>query len=351
MKTENINVLKSEIDPDEEIVDLRQRVKTLNSRIKTLKSKYGKLKTFFADVTEHLDMIDQKEQVYKPAKQPKKVTNPIIAVCQSSDSHMGAVQDPDEIEGFNEFSPEICRKRSLFFTEQMIEWVELHRSNYTCDELHHIVTGDMISGDIHKELSITNAFPTPIQVIEAAILLSDQVSLEAPYFKSVTVEFICEDNHSRLTKIPQASQAGQNTLNYLVGYIAKERLKNHKNVTFNLYPQLQKVINVGNRRYLITHGHKVRGWAGFPWYGLERKVGRESIKRMMTNSGKFDRIIAGHYHTPLVHPWFWLSGSIQGTSAYDHGEGRHATPTQPAWFVHPKHGEFDRTDFDLSSVT
>lgn len=205
------------------------------------------------------------------------------------------------------------------------------------------------SGDIHEELRVTNVWPTPKQTVESANLLVSAVKAWAPHYPVVRVEFITEDNHSRLTKKPQAKEAGVNCFNYLVGMIAQARLANQKNVQFNVHPMYQKTIEVKGRRYLITHGHNVKGWAGFPYYGIERKAGREAIKRMMKNIGKFDKIILGHWHAPLAHPWYWIGASAQGTDAYDHQNGRFAEPAQSLWFVHPEHGEFDRTDFQLKT--
>jgi hypothetical protein len=347
MKTTSIKDLKKEIDPDEEILDLRDQVDGLNKRLKEYKKEHGSLKTFFRDTKQAIAALDPTPMEYAPPDKKAKVSSPVTAVFQIADVHMGMEQLPDEVEGFNEYSPEICVNRSMFYMKQGVEWVELHRSNYTIDEARIICTGDNISGDIHRELSITNAFPTPVQVVRAGILIADQVKYLAPHFSKVVVEFISEDNHSRLTKKPQSKEAGYNSLNYLVGFIAQERLRELKNVTFNLYPMLQKVIKVQNRAYLITHGHSVQGWAGFPWYGLDRKVGREATKRMQARKQMFDLIVAGHYHTKLVTPGWMLCGSVSGTDAYDHKNARYSPPSQAAWMVHPKWGEFDRTDFDL----
>ena len=209
--------------------------------------------------------------------------------------------------------------------------------------------GDSIGGDIHDELRVTNEFPAPVQSCRAGLLLSQQIAMLAPHFSKVRVEFVTEDNHARLTKKPQAKEAGQNTYNYVVGFIAQQAASLIPNVEFNLYPQYETVVDVRGRRYLISHGHAVRGWAGFPWYGVERKVGREALKRMNApDIRKFNRVVGGHWHTPLATPWYWFSGSVSGTDAYDHKEGRHSPPSQAAWIVHPKYGEFDRTDFDLN---
>lgn len=348
IRTESLDKIKQEINPDEEIRDLRQRVKILNKRISDLKTEYGNLKTFFHDVSDAVEKAEADPILYYAAEKDKEVASPIIAVKQTSDSHMGAVQRADEIEGFNEFSPELCVERSMGFSKAFLRWVELHRSIYRIDEMAYLVTGDLISGDIHDNLRITNAFPTPEQTLRAGYLLADQIKLVAPHFSKVVVHFITEDNHGRLTKIPQKKEAGINSLNYLVGHIAKERVSLLENVEFNIYPTHQIVVHIATRRYLISHGHGVRGWAGVPWYGFDRKSGKEAIKRMVTDSNKFDKMIMGHFHTPITTPYYWLSGSVSGTDAHDHFEQRFAKPSQPAWMVHPKYGEFNRTDFTLA---
>ena len=187
-----------------------------------------------------------------------------------------------------------------------------------------------------------------MQAVESGILLSDQIALLAPHFPKVKIEFIVEDNHSRLQKKPQAKEAGLNSLNYVVGFIAKERLSKHKNVEFNIYPQLEAVIEVKGRRYLITHGHNIKSVLSIPWYGLDRKVGREATKRMNApDRTKFHKIVLGHFHTPMLTSFYIVGGSVGGTTAYDHACGRHAEPSQSSWLVHKSHGEFNYVAWSL----
>jgi len=234
--------------------------------------------------------------------------------------------------------------------DKFLNGYRLTRSHFTIDEARVIVTGDLISGDIHKELTVTNAYPTPVQVVEASKILASQLLYLAPHFTEVIVDFIVVDNHARLTEKPQAKEAGMNSLNYLVGYIAKLLVEKQENIKFNLWPMIQKVIKVMNRKYLITHGNAVRSYMGHPWYGWDRKLGREAVKRMRTNRHAFDYIVAGHFHQPIYAPGWMLCGAVSGTDTYDHQNARWADPSQSAWFVHPKHGEFDRTDFILTGA-
>lgn len=347
IRTESAESVKKQINPDEEILDLRDKLTKATERLEQYKRQTGSIKSFFRDVEEAIVALDPDPIEYKQPTKDPKVLSPCSAVAQHSDGHLGKVQDADEVEGFNMVNPDITIERSMRFMRGFLEWVFIHRSSYRINEAVILSTGDHISGDIHDDLRVTNAYPAPVQTVEAGKLFSDMIHYIAPHFEKVRIEYVTEDNHSRLTRKPQAREAGLNTFNYIVAHIAKQRLKKHKNVEFNIYPKYSELVKVQNQRYLITHGHEVKGWAGFPYYGIERKAGREAIRRMMSNLNKFDKIIMGHWHSPLTHPWYWIGGSVSGTDAYDHKNGRHAEPSQPAWIVHPKYGEFDRTDFTL----
>jgi hypothetical protein len=332
---------------NEEVNNLKKTIKDKDAILENYKKEHGVLESFFREVKEHIDTIKPSPVIYKPKQGKALVDSPCSVVVQICDAHMGAVQKASEIEGFGEYSPEISWERQTGFIEKVLDWVEVQRSAYKIDECVVLVLGDLISGDI-QNLNVTNAFPTPIQVVEAAKVLATQVSMLAPHFKKIRCEFLTEDNHSRLTQKPQMKEAGLNSLNYLVGYIAKESTTNLSNLEFNIYPQYEVSVKVQNQRYLICHGHAVTGFGGIPWYGIERKTAKEAIKRMNAPlSSKFDKMILGHWHTPITTPFYWVGGSCSGTDAYDHKFGRQSDPSQPAWLVHPTHKEFNRTDFWL----
>lgn len=352
IRTRSLDSVTREINPDEEVLDLRRQVDDLKKRLLDYKTDTGGLKTFFRDLAEYVKPLAPEKPIYRKPKVGKKsvrVDTPVTAVAHWTDWHMGKVQAADEVEGFGEFSPDILKNRITQFCNVFQTWIDVNRNGYTIDALRILVTGDMISGGIHDELNITNAYPVPLQVVEAANLLARAVAFFVPHYREVAVDFVSEDNHGRLTKKPQASEAGINSFNYLVGYLAQEKLS-RLDTRFVIHPVFQRTVEVAGRMYLLTHGHNIRGWAGFPYYGIERKVGKEAIKRMTTGLHKFDRIIMGHWHAPLCHPHYWIGGSPSGTDAYDHKAGRHSTPSQAAWLVHPRHGEFARTDFDLGNV-
>lgn len=326
--------------------DLKRKLILKEKEIAEYRASHGSILTLFEAIKDAIPVYPQEKITYKPASPcPQKA--PIGACLLICDGHYGAVQTASEIEGFGEFSPEICEKRSLKFVDEVIRWTKLNRQSYQIDRAHVLVVGDLISGDIHLELQVTNAFPVTQQVVGAARILASQISTLSTNFKEVVVHFVSEDNHARLTKKPQAKEAGVNSFNYLVGKMAEIMLCQHKNVRFNLYPQYEATVNVESRKYLLLHGHNILGWGGLPWYGIERKVAKEAIKRL--NAGdlkRFDKVIMGHWHTPISTPIYWIGGSVSGTDAYDHKNGRHSEPSQASWLV-GKRGEFGRVDWSL----
>lgn len=342
---------------DEEKQQLHRELTEKESALKEYRKEHGKLEVFFNRVVKSITPISPLRSVFKQMYRHNNEISetPVIPVKHITDSHMGAIQEADEIEHFNEFNPVICENRNLGYTRAFIYWVTLHRGVYNIRDCRVIFTGDLISGDIHDELRVTNAFPVPEQVVMAAQVHTKQLALMAPYFETITVDFLTEDNHSRLTTKPQAKEGGKNSMNYLVGILIEAYMRKHQNVIFNIHAMHEKVISVGNLNYLITHGHGIKAWMGIPWYGIERRVARESTARQnlimnditLAKEIGFNKIIHGHFHTPFDSVLYSCGGSVSGTDAYDHQAGRHSPPCQSAWMVHSKWGEFNRVNFQL----
>jgi hypothetical protein len=57
----------------------------------------------------------------------------------------------------------------------------------------------------------------------------------------------------------------------------------------------------------------------------------------------FNKLVFGHFHVAVNHLDWNIGGSLSGTDANDHDQGRHAPAHQTSWVVHPSHGEFGFT--------
>lgn len=344
---------KDKHEPSPEIRHLRKKVVELENKIGEIREGEGELEHLLVQLGVAVESAEPYSSQYEIPTEEKKITSPVEAVLECNDWHFGAIQDEDEIENLNSFSPEIATERILSkLVPAFIKWIEAHRSNYLCNKLRILSLGDMISGDIHDELKITNAFPSPVQAVKVAYLFADMVRMLSPFFSEIEIDYLTADNHGRLTRKPQAKEEGLNNYGYVTAYLAQEILRNHPNVQFNVHPKYQTVVDVSGFKYLISHGHNIRSWMGTPYYGVERQVGKEARKRIravqeIREKVRFDKMAIAHFHSPANMDDWMIGGSLSGTDAFDHKCGRYSTPCQTAWLVHPKHGEFDWTVFRL----
>jgi hypothetical protein len=265
---------------------------------------------------------------------------------QLTDLHNGEVTERDEVDGFNEFSPEIFTARLQDLAAKVLDHVRVQRADgngYHIPRLHILGTGDYISGDIHEELKVTNAYPTPVQAVRAGYDIGAFVATMAPHFEQVTGDFITLDNHGRMTRKNQAAEGGENNWGYVVAHIIAQHVARFANVKINIHAKASALVPIGPEKYLLFHGHQIKGWAGLPYYGFDRRVAMEAIKRMGVPEVAFTKMVMGHFHVAVDSPQWIIGGSLSGTNPFDHACGRHSQAHQTSWLVHEKHGQFGFT--------
>ena len=326
----------------DQIAYLRDENRLLLRQIKQLRKRLGEQKEFYQQLSAAVRACDPPPRI--PWKSGRKSGKPVVAVLKLSDWQIGEVISAAETAGFGRFNWEIAQQRVAFILDAFLRWIETQRHGYRIDECTLLCEGDWISGDIHRELSVTNEFPVPVQAANAGKLLGDAIMRVSQHFTRVHVSSVGADNHGRLTARPQFKQKATNNLSYIVETIAAAYVARLKNVKFERAQGIQALVEVNGKRFLSMHGDTVRGWMGIPYYGLERLRGREASRRMQ--QAGFDYISLGHFHVPS---WtsgnLLINGSLTGTTEFDHAVGRHAAPSQVAFLVHPIHGVFNFTPF------
>jgi hypothetical protein len=351
------DALKTQVD--EEVVHIKNQLEKERLLNAEYRKTHGSLVHLMRNLADAIQPLEPLTSFYEPVPEKSGRETLNLATMMICDPHVGDKQPASEIEGFGEYNWEICQARNLGYANIYNKWLDGERMRYPINEVHVLVAGDSVSGNIHKELEVTAEFPVPVQAVESGQLLALQIGIVAANAEKVVVHMIGADNHGRLAIKPQSKDEGYNNWNYVVAEIARLNLRNHKNVDFNYYPMHETVVHVGNRQYLLSHGHNIRGWMGIPWYSIERKVRKESDARMqiiMESRGReldllkqigFHKFVFGHWHINFKHPRYVCCGTPKGTDAYDHKDGRHCEPMQLGWRIHPKHGEQNWMDFTL----
>lgn len=324
-------------NPTQEIEHLRARVRELENRLKQERDATGEARLITLALTDGIKAAEPLKMAYKATK---GAGSPLTHVMQLTDLHEGEITKKDEVDGFGEFNPEIYAQRLHHLGQAVIDVTKVQRSGYNIPYLHILGTGDYISGDIHEELKVTNAYPAPVQAVQAGYKIGAMVQMLAPHFDKVTFDLITLDNHGRMTRKNQAAEGGENNFGYVVAHIIKQYCSRMSNVDVKIHAKASALVPIGSERYLLFHGHQIKGWAGLPYYGFDRRVAMEAVKRMGVPETAFTKMVMGHFHVAVDAPNWLIGGSLSGTNAFDHSCGRHSRAHQTSWLVHPTHGQF-----------
>jgi hypothetical protein len=241
-----------------------------------------------------------------------------VAGLLTSDVHMGEVIAPEEIAGINAFDPEICRTRLRRYFSAACHVGSRLMSDTDTRGAVLAMAGDMISGDIHEELRITNALTSHEQV--AAVIEEYEAGIRhvIEAFGRVHVVSV-PGNHSRVTHKPTAKLYSRASYDTLIAAMLADRFKANDRVSFQFGADKDQAVNIFGFEHLITHGDKMgtRGGMGFAGPLLPIVRGAKKIEAQQASIGrKPDYIWHGHYHTTANAGNVLSNGSVPGYSEY-----------------------------------
>jgi hypothetical protein len=270
--------------------------------------------------------------------------------CYFSDVHMGEVIAPDEIHGINAFNSDICRQRMRRYILAACNIGSRWASDTDCQGAYLGLGGDLISGDIHEELRMTNDLTAHEQVQAMVEEVSAGINLLKEAFGRVHVTCV-PGNHGRNT--PKATAKLYSRLSYdmMIGAMVQRDFANDPRVTFQMSAAKDQVTPIFGRNVLNTHGDKMGtgGGQGFAGPMLPIVRGTKKIQAQYASMGiKLDLILHGHYHT-TGNPGNVLSnGSVPGYSEY--GDDLRVVlepPQQNLFLMHSRWGLRERMPIQL----
>ena len=231
----------------------------------------------------------------KPAQVNIKVVNAgksggkFYNVLPISDLHYGEVVQPQISFGFNKYNPEIAEHRLAKLFEENYKFSTL----YGCDELHILMLGDLISGEIHDELRETNAYTAPKCVSCLNSYLIGLILEYAKLYKRVIISCVV-GNHSRTGKKLQSKNRSQDNYEHIIYSTIKDRCEAEaKNIKVEFDDEATVLITqIGNQRWMLEHGDRYNGSqaAAGAINTVLRKIGTD------LRHNHADVSIMGHWH-------------------------------------------------------
>lgn len=264
---------------------------------------------------------------------------PGVPILFGSDWHWGEVVNPTEIGGVNEYNLDIARTRLTRLVETTIDLLTNHMVNPQYPGIVFALGGDMVSGDIHEELTDTNDLP----LMPVALDLADHLTVAIKRLKSVfgRVFLPCvAGNHGRSTKKVRAKGFSFHSYDWLIYQILDRRFSEDQDVVFYIPNGTDALVNVAGHRYCFTHGNNFR--TGDSMIGPLGPVIRGDHKKRGRNQQvgqEYDTLVLGHFHTLVQMKRVIMNGSLIGYNEYAYANNfGYEPPQQALWLSHPVHG-------------
>ncbi len=243
-----------------------------------------------------------------------------ILIAHTSDLHAGEKIDPGEIQGLNAYSIDIARDRMRRYFEAVCtigpRW--LHGS--PCDGVLLTMGGDLISGDIHDELSRTNDLTSHEQVAAVIEIYAAGIKMLLDTFGAVHVVAV-PGNHGRTTVKPTAKLAARLSYDILAASMLRQQTPDPR-VTWQIADGIDVRTPIYGRTILTTHGDRMGTGGGMGFAGPELPIlrGAHKVRLQSFSAGMdCDLILSGHYHTSTNLRGVLANGSVPGYSEYGNG--------------------------------
>lgn len=301
-------------------------------------------------VDQVINQLDAKRPIHKPAPRPAKGSGTAHRfVLEWSDLHACEVVDPGAIGGLNKYDWDIMLRRHDRLSEAIFSFRD-HRG-YSVDGLHIFGLGDMVTGDIHDELRVTNELVLTEGTIQLALDMAEWIEQFVPEFPWIQIDGVF-GNHGRRSKKPQFKQAYDNW-DWLFYKILETRLARYESVTVNVSKAATHPVRVYDETVLLWHGDGVpSNMPGVPWGGITRRS-KELLQTHAALGQRIKHFAVGHYHEPNVvsNRTILMNGSVKGPDEYSMARfGGGAPAAQLLHTFHPRRGLTDTSYIDLSGV-
>lgn len=245
---------------------------------------------------------------------PKRSAATLVVML--SDTHFDEVVNPDEMEGLNAYNRDIAVMRLERWAQNVVKLSRHYLSGVTYDGVVLILGGDIFTGDIHEELSLTNEDT----MIGSLLFWSEQigavVEMLASEFKKCHVVSVV-GNHGRTTRKPRMKQRVRTNYDWLLAKMVERHFSSDKRVSFTIPESADAIIQIYEHGHLITHGDQVSGGGGIGgiYPPIMRMRARKEGRYLQTGK-TFKTLWLGHWHQYISTPSMIINGSMKGYDEY-----------------------------------
>lgn len=270
---------------------------------------------------------------------PRHKSGPGVPTLFASDWHWGEIVDPSQINGVNEYNMDIASDRARQMIESTVDICFNHMVEPKYPGMVFILGGDMVTGDIHEELTATNEMEIMPTFVDLHSKLTWCIETLAERFGRVFVPCVT-GNHGRNTQKIRSKGRNATSFDWLLYCMLQKKFEGDKRVQFHIPNGPDAHYQIFGRRYLLTHGDQFRGGDGVigPLGPIIRGDHRKRTRNNQVGM-EYDTLLLGHWHQLIQLNRLIVNGSLKGYDEYaNQNNFPYEPPQQALWFTHPKRG-------------
>ncbi len=278
------------------------------------------------------------EPVTKPAPDRRRV-GVETAVAVMSDWQLGK-RTPT-------YNSEVCAERITRYGDKVLQLTDIQRQDHPVKELHVWLLGDLVEGELifgGQAFRIDASLYKQVTV-DGPRILADFLRRMLASFDRVHVTAVI-GNHGAIAGPFRKEMDPQSNSDRMLYRIVQMLLADEARLTWTIPDDVGErdwyaIDRIGNYSCLLFHGDQIRGgFAGFPFYGLGKKVWAWASGSIDEH---FDDVALGHFHQlariPLNRITARVNGSTESSNTYaQENLGAASDPSQWLLYVHPEGG-------------
>lgn len=254
------------------------------------------------------------------AQKPKKAHSATVALF-ISDTHFDEVVNPEEVGGLNAYNREIAMLRIERAFTGAVKLARDYLSGINITGAIVMFGGDIISGEIHHELQMSNEATTVQTLVHWLEPLQAGVDLIASEFGRVHCVGV-PGNHGRRTHKPKYKGRAADNYDTLLYHLLARQTAERDDVTWQIPESLYADVNINGLSVRVEHGDEAKGGSGIssamaPLLLLQHR----RVRQYSAADQPLDLILTGHFHTRYSAPGILTGGTLKGQDEYAAGKG------------------------------
>lgn len=310
-----------EIEDQTNPFHLRSQIARLRDEVKKAEQEkvtHAIIRSKIIGLKNQVELMEPPPWMLKPMKHSDMPGTPTVFL---SDLHWAEVIDPKQINNVNQYNLEIANNRLKRLAERTMRLCEIISPTFAYPGIIVPLGGDMVSGNIHDELTATNEVNSMPTVLDLFGAIGTFIETLLTRFEHIFLPCVT-GNHGRDTRKIWGKDRHATSFDWLLYCFLAKHFENNKRVTFHIPDGPDAYYKVYDHRYLLTHGDQFRGGDGM--IGALGPILRGDHKKRSRNSQihmEYDTLLMGHWHQLIQLQRLIVNGCFPSGTPVTMGDG------------------------------